>query len=183
MKCKPVNYERFDRDSRDSDVYELMDDLIAKYHPDLAEANIILCWRTGLKEDKDGRLVLGQAKKASDAAKELAEHDFIIYLNHDFYRDASTTDEHRRYLLDHELSHCAPDKVEDANGNECQRTDERGRKLWRIRKHDIEEFTGVVNRHDVWMPNVQELARVILAKQQRSRTPLFVDQPQPIVGN
>ena len=164
-RARRCNYELLERPPRKSPgtvagaIYILLDELIATVHKDLEPAKILIAWRIGYKADKDGKLILGQCRKASDVAKELQAHDFIILINRESW--ATFSPEQKRALLDHELCHAAP-LMDDNDGT--QKEDERGRKLWRIRKHDIEEFTDVVRRNGIYKTDLEAFARAAVEK-------------------
>jgi hypothetical protein len=139
--------------SVDPEPHDLLEELVGQFYPHLAEARIVLLWRWGLKPDKDGRLVLGRCKKASDLDHALAEYDFAIMLNHGAW--AALNDRQRRALVDHELMHAAVSY--DKNGD--VERDEDGRPKWRIRKHDLEEFRDIVERHGCYKGDIEDFVR------------------------
>jgi hypothetical protein len=172
-KAKPpkrVNYELIARATEPA-MYELLNMLVENVHDHLTNARIALAWRKALKPDADGKLILGRAKKASDLDREIAPYDFVIILNKEFWTDARTKEEQRTALMDHELSHC---EVElDDNGE--PKVDEKDRICYRIRKHDIEEFRGVVERNGIYKRDLE-----LFAKTLRGRIPqadLFEPEP------
>lgn len=65
------------------------------------------------------------------------------------------TPEQREALVDHELCHMGYDDEKDTI---------------KIIPHDVEEFSGVVQRHGVWEPNLE---RLLQAAQNSERHPLF----------
>lgn len=138
-------------------MYEMLRALIREYRGDLKDARIALAWCTSWKPDVDGRLILGKCKKASDLDRELMAFDFVILLNRSFWNDPDVTDVQRRALLDHELMHAAV-KYDDA-GEPVE--DERGRLVYRVRKHDIEEFADTVKRHGVYRHDLETFARAL----------------------
>ncbi len=106
-------------------------------------------------------------------------------------------------LLDHELLHCGVkiagqyverkrlatmvkglgdlhvetcDDIHDDKGRVLVRyqVKEGGRFVWAIRKHDIEEFCGVVGRWGPWKRDVAQLVDVII---DRKEAPLFAETP------
>ena len=141
-KAKKVSYELIARtdDLFGGPMYGLLDELVTAHHADLTKARIALAWCSSWKEDVDGKVVLGKCRKASDLDRELVAFDFILLLAKWFWRSLQVTDAQRRALLDHELCHAAVKC--DANGEPME--DERGRIVYRLRKHDIEEFTQIV---------------------------------------
>lgn len=167
-KPKTVSYELIPRDSViGAPMYTLLDWIVKAHHEDLEYARIALAWCTSWKPDVDGRLTLGRCKRASDLDRELADYDFVILLLRGFWRDerVTETDHQRRALLDHELTH-ATLKL-DANGEPVD--DERGRRVYRIRKHDIEEFAAIVERYGTYKTDIENFAAAL----RRSGYPAF----------
>jgi hypothetical protein len=137
-----------------ADPYGYIDDLVAGPHDDLKDAKIAVAWMLDVKPDRDGHLCLGRCKKATDLDREFREFDFVVLLNSSAWK--SLKNKQRLALVDHELCHAAV--ATDKNGDPIR--DERDRLCWRIRRHDIEEFTGVVKRHGCYLNDVAELVRV-----------------------
>lgn len=164
-KPKKVNYRVLAR-SGEPELYELMDSLIAEHHGDLGHANIAIAWRFGWKPDADGRLTLGQMKKASDVDRQLHGHDFALLLNYEAWTAAEFTQSQKLALLDHELCHAAISYDEDGE----PRRDEQDNLVYRVRKHTIEEFTEVVRRHGLWRHDLQAFAE---ASVQAKKHPLL----------
>lgn len=146
-----------------SEPYRLLDELLLTFHRRLAEqqARVALVWRKGWNPDRDGRLRLGQARKASDLEKELqglTAYDFVVVLNHEVWPELDGTQ--RRHLLDHELTHC-----EFAKKDGLVQKDERDRPVCRIRGHDVEEFASCVDRWGYHvMASLEAFAAVILRR-------------------
>lgn len=164
-KRKPVNYELIDRDGDTGrPMYRMLAELIGAHHDELAQARIALAWNSAWKHDVDGRVTLGKCKKASDLDRELAAFDFVILLRRAFWASPSVSDQQRRALLDHELMHAAV-KFDD-RGEPVE--DERGRRVYRIRRHDIEEFSVIVERYGLWTSDLEQFA---LALQRASLDP------------
>ena len=154
-KPKPVNYLLIDRDSDfGRPMYQLLAELVEQHHEELTQARIALAWNTAWKPDVDGRVTLGKCKKASDLDRELASFDFVILLRRAFWLDSRVSDQQRRALLDHELHHAAVKY--DETGEPVQ--DERGRMVYRTRKHDIEEFAPIVRRYGLWTADIERFA-------------------------
>jgi putative metallopeptidase len=135
----------------DNKAYRMMGELIHSYHPHLEYAAIILIWKSGWKPDKDGRLIWGECKKASDFDKALVNFDFAILLNGDIW--PRMPDKQKEALLDHELCHAMGEYDEEKDEWE-----------WRIRKHDIEEFNCIVERYGAWNKNAEEFLKSITKK-------------------
>ena len=134
-----------------------------KYHHDIRKAKVALMWRIAYKPDKDGHLILGKCHKVSDLDKELSKWDFVILLNKEVWNDPKFTDKKKAALLDHELMHCG--KVENKNGH--SKKDERGRYVFRTRKHDVEEFHDIVKRHGIWKRDLEIFAEQLLLRKRR----------------
>lgn len=159
-KAKTVNYVLIPQDSEiGRPMYERLFAIVDAHHEDLSKTNarIALAWQLGLKPDVDGRLVLGRCRKATDLDRELAPFDFVILLNRDFWQNTNVTNEQRNALLDHELSHAAV-AYDDAGD---YKRDERGRYVFRMRKHDIEEFRDVVARHGLYKTDLVDFERTL----------------------
>lgn len=121
-------------------------------HQEIQQARIALAWCTSWKPNVDGLVILGKCKKATELDRELAPYDFVILLNQAWWYDVKTTDEFRDAVIDHELCHAAPQL--DPRTLEQVR-DERNRPVWRTRKHDVEEFIGVIQRRGVYRRNLE----------------------------
>ncbi|MCC6358084.1 MAG: hypothetical protein IT450_05025 [Phycisphaerales bacterium] len=156
-KPKPVNVQFIAPEEKPS-LYAMMRELITKYHKHLEAAKIALFWRYGWKGDADDRLVLGQASKASDVDRELHDYDFVIQLNHEVCNSGEWSDRQTEALLDHELSHCEA-KRDDKTGQFV--FDDKNRVVWRMRKHDIEEFRDIVTRHGLYKADLEAFAESI----------------------
>ena len=105
-----------------------------------------------------------ECKKASDLDRDLHQFDFIIILNRETWEAFS--EEQRAALLDHELCH-AEVKYNDGQVE----FDDRGRIVYRIRKHDIEEFSEVVSRNGIWKNDLIAFAEAMADQQEE----LFLD--------
>lgn len=150
---KRVSYELINPDHIvGGPVYNVMNELIEAHHSDLKDARIAMAWCTSWRPDRDGHCILGKCVKSSDLNREMAPFDFVILLFKPWWYDEKTTKEQRAALVDHELCHAAV-QFDDRTGEPVY--DERGRKTYRIRKHDIEEFSQVVDRHGCWTRDIE----------------------------
>lgn len=153
---KAVSYLLIDRITESGEqMYNLLDALVAEHHGDLTGARFALAWNTSWQPDVDGRVTLGKCKKASDLDRELAAYDFVIILREEFWKHPRVSDTQRTALLDHELMHAAVSY--DERGE--TKFDERGRTVYRIRKHDIEEFGDIVQRYGCYKSDIEAFAR------------------------
>ena len=155
-----------------TEAYRIMESLVDEHHKHLSDAKIAIAWRFGWKPDTDGRVTLGQCRKRSDLDRELgngdSQFDFVILLNHEHWNSISTAEQ--QAIMDHELCHA--EVCKDANGE--PKTDENGRRVWRIRKHDLEEFREVVSRHGRYKSDIERFGEVM----DRSRPLLKAHKPE-----
>lgn len=157
-KPKKVAYQLIERNNvLDHAMYDLLDELVEEHHGDLRFAKIALAWCTSWKPDVDGVVVLGRCVKASDLDRELVPYDFVILLSKSFWYSPSVEELQRRALLDHELCHA--DVARDRFGE--IKEDERGRRIYRTRKHDIEEFREIVHRYGCYKRDLELFATSI----------------------
>lgn len=141
-------------------MYALLQKLVNSHHEDLNQARIALCWQLTWKPDVDGRVKLGQCRKVGDLereVKDVAGFDFVILLRRSFWQDLRVTDAQRTALLDHELCHAR--LRYDAKGEPVY--DERGRLVYRLAGHDIEEFTAIVRRHGCYKADLESFAAAL----------------------
>ncbi len=158
-KPKQVAYELIDPTSvAGHPMYVLLNTLVSTHHGEIAGARIALAWCTSWNPDADGRVTLGKCRRASELDRELAAFDFIILLRRSFWLDQRVTDAQRAALLDHELCHAA---VKHGNDGEPAR-DSRDRVIYRTRKHDIEEFSQIVERHGLWTSDLERFYASLL---------------------
>lgn len=155
-------------------VYQLADELIAAHHPHLAQARIAFAYSYSWDEDADGRLTLGKVKRAGDLDRDLHQYDFVILLNKLMVSHQFTLAQ-TRALIDHQLCHC---EVARNDAGEIK-VDEADRTVYRIRRHDIEEFSEVVARHGLWMKDLEHMAAIMA---QHAREPLLQEQPAEASG-
>lgn len=137
-------------------------------HAELEGATIGLAWHEGYKPNADGRMILAKCVKTPALWRETADYDFLVVINQAWWYEIKTTDEQRIAVLDHELCHAAP--ALDPVTNK-QLLDRRGRKVWRLRDHDIEEFHGVVHRHGLYKHDVERQYAAAVAHAMRGFEP------------
>lgn len=152
------------QDANGLKMHTMMAYLIAKHHEDLEGARIGLAWNLTWRPDADGRATLGKCRLVGSLDREFMEFDFIVILLREWWEDADVTDDHRKALLDHELCHAM--QVLDKAGE--PKEDERGRKLWRLRKHDIEEFSEIVDRYGCYTKDLAMFATAMTRGKQRN---------------
>lgn len=157
-KPKQVAYELIDPTSVPGHpMYGLLTQLVSAHHMEIAGARIALAWCTSWNPDVDGRVTLGKCKRASELDRELAAFDFIILLRRSFWLDQRVSDDQRAALLDHELTHASV-KL-DKHGEPAR--DSRDRVIYRTRRHDLEEFSCIVERHGTWTSDIERFAAAL----------------------
>lgn len=165
-KAKVVPYRLITPESADGAVlYRWLSELLDSHHQDVRTASFALAWHTGWKPDDDHHLTLGQCRKSSDLEREIqdaAAYDFVILLNQNFWLDPLVTDTQRRAVLDHELCHAAVKLGDDGT----PAIDEWGRVTYRLRKHDLEEFSAIAARYGCWKRDIEAFAKSLASARQ-----------------
>lgn len=154
VKYNPINHGDF------PEPWKILQSLRG-HHSNLDGAEIQLVWMYDKRPDRDGVKLLGKAVKVPEVYQRLTDIDFLIFLNRDewiLFESYGDPERMKRFLIDHEMCHCDRDYDEETGD---QKEDASGRKLWRIRKHDIEEFEGPIRRHGLCMQDVIRFAGVI----------------------
>jgi len=136
--------------------WKIMEELRSKHHGHLEETKIAMAWRLGWRPDANGILCLGRCRKRGDLDRELDSFDFVILLNKEAWQGLNTKE--KQALVDHELCHAQV--VFDADGN--PKLDDQDRPVCRIRKHDVEEFKAVTERHGLWTSSLAEIAQATI---------------------
>ncbi len=111
----------------------LADLLIPKYHPHLTNARISYLWKQELQIRGAGRVRLAKASKCDAKLAFLANSDFVILFNWKAWEKLTAMQ--RVAIADHELCHCDQDLDSGA---------------WKMRHHDVEEFSEIVGRYGLW---------------------------------
>ena len=126
----------------ETDVYDIMRDLVGKHHPDLAlvvdEIAIVFREKAG---KSGGRAVLGKSRKASPLFGVLGDTDykFILELAADEWA-GSLTMRQKQALMDHLLCSCRVEEV-DGGGTKCA-----------IAPPDVEFYWDELDRWGDWRP-------------------------------
>jgi hypothetical protein len=149
-----------------------MNDLIGRFHPHLAQADIAILWRYGWKRCRDGHLKGGEMRLCAEVDRELHGFDFVMALNFKLW---SELDENCQVaIIDHELCHAQVDSDDEGN----VRMDEKGRICYRIKKHDLEEFTSIVGRHGQYRQGVKDMVETALEYVDRPLLKLAADKAE-----
>ena len=114
------------------EVVKIAEHMINLYHEHLMDARIGLLFRDEAPVT-DGRITLGMAKKIGEDMKPYVPYEFVIWVAGDYW--PRLTEKQKQALIDHELCHCS------MMGGKVS-----------MRKHDVEEFACILERHGVWYP-------------------------------
>jgi hypothetical protein len=138
-------------------VSEVAGRLIEQHHPHLAAAPIFFVFVDPAPNVRGGK-ILGRARvvrglnaflvaaaageaEAPESGPVVADHSFFV-MEVAFEEWVAASADARAALVDHELCHF--DVIEDDDGEP----------QLRLRGHDVEEFTAVVERHGAWREDV-----------------------------
>ncbi len=169
-KPKAVNVFLIPRELESGGVhnaYLMMERLVAEHHEHLIEAKICLAWNLSWSADPDGRLILGKCKKADDLGRQLHGYDFVILLNQEVWECADFTAAMQNALMDHELCHAQVKRDDPV-------FDELGKIVYRMKKHSLEEFREIVQRHGIWKDDIRAfMVTALKASTQRHQEPLM----------
>lgn len=139
----------------DQALIALAEEIIDAHHPHLRDARMGFMYRD--KPMKQGRqFVYGEARKVSEKDQVFLQFDFIIWIAKTAFEDWSP--ETRRALVDRELCHCGGFPG-----------------MWQMRRHDVNEFVEIVERHGFWNPWLVMLRDAEKTEQQGA---LIVDEPR-----
>ena len=173
-KVKVPNFELIDWQAKPKlEPYKLLDEVRKASHEDTKEAKIVLAYRKNWKSDVDGHLILGKCVKASELQRELVDWDFVILLNFEVWHSQEFDRAKKVALLDHEMCHTG--QALDKDGE--PKVDAKGRKVWRICRHEIEEFVGVIQRNGCYKRDLQIFAETIMKQAQKT-----LEFPAPVAA-
>lgn len=160
-KSAKPKYRLIDRETKIGEgAYALLEKARVAWHDHLRDAEIVLAWMIGKKADRDGRITLGRCRKVGELDRQLQQADLVIVLNQEYW--TSFNEEQRLALLDHELCHA--DVAIDSDNE--PKVDGHQRKQFRLRKHDIEEFSAVVKRHGIYKRDLETFVEALRSSKQ-----------------
>ena len=129
------------------EVINIAENIINKYHPELLKFNIAFVMKSEEKFKKKPYQKWAQASKIPAKLSAFLEYDFLIWIQEEIWEDL--TDEQKRALIDHELSHCG--EHENSNGGVYPA----------LIPHDFEEFSGVIKRYGLWRPSLVDMGKAV----------------------
>lgn len=129
-------------------VEELAKELIRDYHTHLINKKIkYLFVNKPIK--RQGQIVAATAEKISKKVAAISDNiEFLIVVSYPIYNDLS--DELKRYVIDHELSHCF---IDDPNDD--------GEEKNMLLPHDFEDFISIVERYGPIREEIRKLNEVL----------------------
>lgn len=113
--------------------------ILPTFHAELATARIQYVF-VDKASMKNGRPILGKARKVSGVFEYLLEKDFLIEIALDQWNPL--TDTQRRALVDHLMEYCTGEEDDEEGGS--------GEMVWKMREPDVKEFATILNRHGAW---------------------------------
>ena len=129
----------------DHGLRDLGHEIIAAHRPHLADLKICYMFRDEAAVS-EGRVVTGMCARADDRNWTVHGNDMIIEIARDVWNEAPS-DDFRRAIMDHELGHVGVRLDSDGSLMVDGKT---GRAKTFCRKHDIEEFEDVLERHGAY---------------------------------
>ncbi|MGN8233214.1 putative metallopeptidase [Priestia flexa] len=138
------------------EVRQLAEEIIELHHPHLKDAKEVIGYYL-----RDGQSDwAGKCKKCTAFEKHLTKRTFFVFINEDAWRHLSN--EQRVALVDHELCHIRREKEEVFDKDKKQvvmdLADKRDSSNWKIREHDVEEFSEIIQRHGLWEQGIESFA-------------------------
>lgn len=129
---------------QDQSLKNLAEGIIKVHRPKLALLKICYVFRDEAIIS-DGHVISGMCTRVDDRNWTIHNFDFVIEIAKDLWDQA--TDDFKHALMDHELGHVGI--VFDEDGAYI-RDEVSGRIKTRCRKHDIEEFEEIMERHGTY---------------------------------
>lgn len=133
---------------RDTSLDKIAEELRNRYHEHLHDAEISYLM-TKKPMSRGGKIIDGKAKRLSGLLAFYSHADFIIIIQGAAWDEADV--KKRRALVDHELKHCASEEDEKT-----------GETAWVMRRHDIEEFTDIIDRHGLWHDGLKIFGQAVM---------------------
>jgi len=152
MKPKPVNWDIIEED----ELYDFVAGLVTKYHggdgdTNLEDVNFVLMWRYNIRQDQDGYIMLTSISKSSDMVRELRPHDIVIGINKEAW--GLLSENQRKIVIDCQLERIA---VSVDKGSGEPKEDERGRRIFRLRRMEVLDDHTMQRRHGATTSEVRE---------------------------
>lgn len=131
---------------------------IAEFYPHLKDLNISFLFQEKARKSGD-KIIAGKCSKVGDREFFLHGHDIIIEIAQDIYLGSSA--EINNAVMDHELAHIGIKKDKDGLDAYDSKT---GRIKLFIKKHDLQEFTEIYERHGAYHEDIYNFVNAQNAK-------------------
>jgi len=141
-KAVPVQY-----DFCGETVEDLANELISNYHPHLANCGIAYLFKNKGITLK-GMPAVATAEKCSPKVHALCDKHFVVTICYEDWNNC--TDQQKKAILDHELSHCWITEAEDT-----------GDTMYKILPHDFEDFGEIIRRYGAYSHSIEKLKHVM----------------------
>lgn len=135
----------------DKGLEDLAKQIIQAHRPYLGHVKIAFMFRPEASVSDD-KVVAGMCIRVDDRNRVIHDQDFIIEIAKDVWDDAPSI-EFKTAIMDHELGHCGLRMSEDGDVIYDEKTN---RPKTYLKKHDIEEFADVFERHGAYHANLRE---------------------------
>jgi hypothetical protein len=112
----------------------------------------------------DGHVIAGMCVKVDDRNWSIHKSDFIIEIAKDVWEEAS--DEFKLAIVDHELGHAGIHMDEEGQPKMDERS---GRIRTFCRRHDIEEFEDVLERHGLYHKGLRDFMSAFAVRKEREK--------------
>lgn len=138
------------------EVREIAEEIIDLHHPHLEDAKNLI----GYYMREGNSDWAGKCKKCTAFERHLTKRTFFIFINEEVWDGLST--EQRVALVDHELCHIVREKEEQLD-KETKKVvmgwaNRDNVNNWKIREHDVEEFSEIIQRHGLWEQGIESFA-------------------------
>lgn len=143
----------------DQELTDLAKSIIASRRPNLKFVNIAYLFRdAGALSDE--KIVPGTCTRCDDRNHVLHGHDFVIEIAEDVWKEA--TDQFKLAIMDHQLGHVGI-KFDPEGRPMMDETTSRIKTY--VRKHDIEEFSDVLETHGAYHKALREFLDAFARRQ------------------
>lgn len=143
-----------------SEITDLAQELIGKYHPEIATADFAFLYKDKASAAEVDAGQVGVAKKVSGMWHTLTGgKDFVIVLTYSLWNDLSNVEQ--TAMLDMALESCVVKKDKDGE----DKLDDDGNPEWAIKPYDIVGHSSIISRYglDVFT-KIGECTRAAMAK-------------------
>jgi hypothetical protein len=123
-----------------------------------AECKIAMARAFKWKENPDGQMRLGHTRILSELDRQLTGFDVVILLHNCLLSDTKDIVKLQEAIIDHELCHIA---IQVDGSDAGPKYDGHERVKYRVRRHDLEEFREIIERHGAYKEDVGEFANTV----------------------